>query len=124
MGFGKIHDKNGNPIGNNQLYDAEIPLQAPEHCGSTLFHNNETEICAGGFQKGTEEGDSGGPLAIYRTNACSGSQQGTWYLIGITSTGEYELNNGEKNGTKGYDHAYHDWIKEATKGEVTCCGKS
>lgn len=50
------------------------------------------------------QGDSGGPLAIYRTNSCSGSQQGTWYLIGITSTGEYELNNGEKNGTKGYDH--------------------
>ncbi|KAH7716618.1 hypothetical protein AAVH_15979 [Aphelenchoides avenae] len=78
-------------------------------------------ICAGGNDRGVHEGDSGGPLMVNRN--------GVFYEVGV-------VRGPKDNYTTDYDpeaqyfdppqftriaRADHcDWIKEVTKGEVTC----
>uniref|UniRef100_A0AC34G6S2 Peptidase S1 domain-containing protein n=1 Tax=Panagrolaimus sp. ES5 TaxID=591445 RepID=A0AC34G6S2_9BILA len=49
---------------------------------------SDKEICAGGLQEGTMEGDSGGPLMILDKNS------NLWYQVGVTARGQaYATNN-------------------------------
>ncbi|GMT07731.1 hypothetical protein PENTCL1PPCAC_29905, partial [Pristionchus entomophagus] len=68
-------------------------------------------ICAGSSDHKVQHGDSGGPLAMKATD-------GRWFQIGITSFGL----NGHWVAPKTFTDVrkYCGWIKETTRGDVSC----
>uniref|UniRef100_A0AC34FT47 Peptidase S1 domain-containing protein n=1 Tax=Panagrolaimus sp. ES5 TaxID=591445 RepID=A0AC34FT47_9BILA len=99
---------------NELLRETPILIRDLGYCNIT---NSETQFCAGGANRGTTKGDSGGPLLVIRDHR--------WVQYGITSLGYFQGIPGDllamrEKGTFTKVNAYCDWIAEKTSGEVTC----
>ena len=103
-GWGAIYE-NG-PV-SNDLMEVPLPLLSDAACKSYYQQygypiNTLTQVCAGiaGNNKDTCQGDSGGPLVARNSN------DGRWYLVGITSFGFGCGDNGVYTRASGFQN----WI--------------
>ncbi|KAI1728730.1 trypsin domain-containing protein [Ditylenchus destructor] len=103
--------------------EAAIPLNPPKRCVNqfrnlteVLEFDRKQFLCGGGTFRGTEIGDSGGPLML--------NVKGRWFQVGLTSFGE--MGKTEPNGYY-YDVGAYTriaencpWIAEMTAHNVKC----
>ncbi|KAI1721825.1 trypsin domain-containing protein [Ditylenchus destructor] len=103
--------------------EAAIPLNPPKRCVNqfrnlteVLEFDRKQFLCGGGTFRGTEIGDSGGPLML--------NVKGRWFQVGLTSFGE--MGKTESNGYY-YDVGAYTriaencpWISEMTAYKVKC----
>uniref|UniRef100_A0A915EQ88 Peptidase S1 domain-containing protein n=1 Tax=Ditylenchus dipsaci TaxID=166011 RepID=A0A915EQ88_9BILA len=102
--------------------ETQIPFDSSQKCvdwakafdAKTKFLP-EYFLCGGSYGRGTETGDSGGPVTQ--------NVNGKWFQVGVTSYGEYQHN---KKGRLFDVGAYArvskacDWIERETEGEAKC----
>ncbi|KAH7698612.1 tryptase-like protein [Aphelenchoides avenae] len=101
----------GNPVANENM----VTFRKSSHCdtdnGSDVaFLHREDYICAGQYMRLAHKGDSGGPLMVNR--------KGTWFQVGTNSAGRRA--DGRGQGMFARVTSYCKWIKDVTKGDVTC----
>ncbi|KAI1699463.1 trypsin domain-containing protein [Ditylenchus destructor] len=101
--------------------EMEIPIDTVEECIkakpwiSPTPPDEKYDICAGGLNRGTEVGDSGGPLML--------NKDGRWWQIGAVSRGQYlgtDWHNVTDLGVYSRVAKACPWIEETTNGEVKC----
>uniref|UniRef100_A0A914Z6K3 Peptidase S1 domain-containing protein n=1 Tax=Panagrolaimus superbus TaxID=310955 RepID=A0A914Z6K3_9BILA len=113
---GLLNEDGGDIIfeANELLRETPVSVRNLGYCNIT---NSETQFCAGGANRGTTKGDSGGPLLVIRDHR--------WVQYGITSLGYFQGIPGDllamrEKSTFTKVNAYCDWIAEKTAGEITC----
>uniref|UniRef100_A0A915EG98 Peptidase S1 domain-containing protein n=1 Tax=Ditylenchus dipsaci TaxID=166011 RepID=A0A915EG98_9BILA len=96
--------------------EGAVPIGSFSECSDWFQYNPNYYICAGALDRGTETGDSGGPMLV--------NQDGRWWQIGVTAFGIDPI--------PGPDHRFSDvgaysristacdWIRRTTYGEIKC----
>uniref|UniRef100_A0A915DK26 Peptidase S1 domain-containing protein n=1 Tax=Ditylenchus dipsaci TaxID=166011 RepID=A0A915DK26_9BILA len=97
--------------------DNWVPIDTLKECEnySHLPNFNSTyRICADGFNRGVEHGDSGGPLMV--------EKQGRWWQIGAVSEGNSGVPSVPQDRWDVYARVSTgcDWMSQVTNNEVKC----